>query len=215
MQTMMQNIRQSILKRCGYSRKRGRGMGTAAIILLVILAIVVIGGLSIAGAYNNLVGLDTQVQQYASNVDVQLKRRADLIPNIVNTVKGYAKHEKDIYIGIAEARSRLLNSDFRKNPQEAAAANNALSSSLGRLLAIAERYPDLKANQNFIGLQDTLEGTENRISEARRQYNEVVTAYNTKVRSFPVVMVAPMMGFTPKPVFEAAQSERATPTVNF
>jgi LemA protein len=206
------------MKILSHLQKRYRaqqGLGTPAIILLALLAVIILAGLSLAGSYNSLVTLDTQVQQYASNVDVQLKRRADLIPNLVNTVKGYAKHEKDIYIGIAEARSRLLSSDFRKNPQEATAANNALNNSLGRLLAIAERYPDLKADRNFIGLQDSLEGTENRISEARRQYNETVTSYNSKVRSFPTVMIAPMMGFAPKPVFEATQGERAVPTVNF
>jgi LemA protein len=197
------------------ARKRLPGLGAAAMVLVVLAAVLVLGGLWVAGGYNHLVQMDTQVENRASNIESQLKRRADLIPNLVSTVKGYAKHEKGVYDDIASARSRLLSADVQNNPKEAATANAAFNSSLGRLLAIAENYPQLKADQNFIRLQDELTGTENRINVARLEYNDAVKDYNTNVRSFPGNIVASVTGFHTRAFFEAAESEKATPKVEF
>jgi len=190
-------------------------MGAAAVILVTLLAVLVIGGLWVMGGYNSLVAKDTQVELRASNIQSQLKRRADLIPNLVSTVKGYAKHESGVYSEIAQARSRLLSADVAHNPQGAAAANAAMTSSLGRLLAIAENYPQLKADENFIRLQDELTGTENRINLARLEYNDSVQDYNLSVRTFPNSIVAGMTGFTRKTPFEATEAEKAVPKVDF
>jgi len=196
-------------------RDRQPGLGAAAMILVVLAAIVVIGGLWIMGGYNGLVAKDTEVELRASNIQSQLKRRADLIPNLVATVKGYAKHESGVYTEIAQARSRLLAADVNKNPHEAAAANAAMTGSLGRLLALAENYPQLKADENFIRLQDELSGTENRINYARLQYNDSVKDYNLSVRTFPNSIVAGMTGFSRKTPFEATEAEKAVPKVEF
>ena len=198
-----------------YPRTRHSGMGAAAVILVTLLAVLVIGGLWVMGGYNSLVAKDTQVELRASNIQSQLKRRADLIPNLVSTVKGYAKHESGVYSEIAQARSRLLSADVAHNPQGAAAANAAMTSSLGRLLAIAENYPQLKADENFIRLQDELTGTENRINLARLEYNDSVQDYNLSVRTFPNSIVAGMTGFTRKTPFEATEAEKAVPKVDF
>jgi LemA protein len=191
------------------------GLGAAAIVLIVLVALLVMGGLWVAGGYNNIVQLDTEVQNRASNIDSQLKRRADLVPNLVATVKGYAKHERGVFSDIAQARSRLLSSNVQNNPKEAAAANASFNSSLGRLMALAENYPQLKADQNFTRLQDELTGTENRINLARVEYNDAVKGYNTTVRVFPGNIVAGMTGFHPRTFFEAAEAEKATPKVDF
>jgi LemA protein len=196
-------------------RKKQPGLGGAAIALIVLVAIIVVGGLWLMGGYNSLVSKDAELERRASNIESQMKRRADLIPNLVNTVKGYAKHERGVYEDIAKARSRLLSADVDTNPKEAAAANNAFNSSLGRLLAIAENYPQLKADQNFIRLQDELSGTENRINLARLDYNDAVKDYNLSVRSFPSNIVAGITGFERKAPFEATDAERATPQVQF
>jgi len=196
-------------------RDRQPGLGAAAMILVVLAAIVVIGGLWIMGGYNGLVAKDTEVELRASNIQSQLKRRADLIPNLVATVKGYAKHESGVYTEIAQARSRLLAADVNKNPHEAAAANAAMTGSLGRLLALAENYPQLKVDENFIRLQDELSGTENRINYARLQYNDSVKDYNLSVRTFPNSIVAGMTGFSRKTPFEATEAEKAVPKVEF
>ena len=192
-----------------------RGLGAAIIVVAVLVGLLVIGGLFYTGTYNSLVSADTNVENRASNIESQLKRRADLVPNLVATVKGYAAHEQKVFGDIAAARSRLLNADVNTNPAEAAAANAAFSSALGRLLAIAENYPQLQANQNFIRLQDELAGTENRINYARTQYNDAVSAYNLKVRSFPTNVVAGMSGFERRAFFEASEAEKATPKVEF
>lgn len=196
-------------------RKRQPGLGAAAMVLLTLGAIVIMVGLWLMGGYNGLVAKDTEVERRASNVQSQLKRRADLIPNLVATVKGYAKHESGVYSEIAQARSRLLSSNVNTNPREAAAANAAMTSSIGRLLAIAENYPNLKADQNFIRLQDELSGTENRINYARLEYNDSVKDYNVTVRSFPSNVVAGLTGFAQKVPFEATEAEKATPKVEF
>ncbi|HEY9686525.1 MAG TPA: LemA family protein [Coleofasciculaceae cyanobacterium] len=189
--------------------------GGAAILVAALVGILVIGGLWVAGGYNGLVQKDTAVEQAASDIDSQMKRRADLVPNLVATVKGYAKHEQAVYRDIANARARLLSADTNTNPQEAARANASFDSALGRLLALAENYPQLKADQNFIRLQDELTGTENRINFARIQYNSAVRDYNTAVRSFPTNMVAGITGFDRKQPFQATEAERATPKVEF
>ncbi|MEM0951049.1 MAG: LemA family protein [Cyanobacteria bacterium P01_H01_bin.74] len=167
------------------------------------------------GGYNTLVQKDTVIELKASNIEAQMKRRADLIPNLVSTVKGYASHEKEIYENIANARSRLLSANVGKNPQEAAAASRAFQGSLGRLLAVAENYPQLKADQNFIRLQDELTGTENRMGFARVQFNEAVQAYNLAVRTFPTSLIAGITGFGKKEPFEAEEADKAVPKVSF
>lgn len=192
-----------------------RGLSNAAIVLIVVVALLVIGGFSMVGTYNGLVDKETRVEQLASNIDSQQKRRADLIPNLVETVKGYAKHESSVFSEIAQARSRLLAADVNRNPREATAANAGFNSALGRLLALAENYPQLKADQNFIRLQDELTGTENRINFARIQYNEAVQDYNAAVRRFPTNIVAGITGFEKKAFFEATEAEKATPQVKF
>jgi LemA protein len=196
-------------------RKKCSGLGAAVIVLIALVAVLVLGGMWLAGGYNNLVGLDTEVQQRASNIDSQNKRRADLIPNLVATVKGYAKHESGVYADIAQARSRLLSANTQANPKEAAAANSSFNSSLGRLLAIAENYPQLKADRNFTALQDELTGTENRLNLARVEYNDSIKTYNTAVRVFPGSVIAGFTGFRPRAFFEATATEKATPKVEF
>lgn len=198
-----------------HRRKSQPGIAGAALAVLVLVGIIVVGGLWLMSGYNGLVSKDAEVELRASNIESQMKRRADLVPNLVATVKGYAKHERGVYSDIAAARSRLLAADVDTNPREAAAANRAFNSSLGRLLAIAENYPQLKADQNFIRLQDELTGTENRINFARLEFNNAVKDYNLAVRSFPGNVMAGMFGFERKTPFEATEAEKATPTVNF
>jgi len=189
-----------------------KGINTA---LMVVLGLVLMVGIWLIGSYNGLVTQDTVVEQKEADIESQLKRRADLVPNLVSTVKGYAKHEKEVFDNIAQARSRLLNADVGKNPTEAAAATQNFNGALGRLLAVAEAYPQLKADQNFIRLQDELSGTENRINYARLQFNEAIKNYNLKVRSFPTNIMAGMFGFERRQPFEASEAEKTTPTVNF
>jgi LemA protein len=198
-----------------HSFKRSPGLATGAIVLIALVLLLVFGGLTLAGGYNTLVTQQVQVEQRAADIDSQLKRRADLVPNLVGTVKGYASHEREIFTEVAQARSRLLSADVGQNPQAAAEANQAFNSSLGRLLAIAENYPQLKADQNFIRLQDELAGTENRINYARLQYNEAVKNYNLKVRTFPGNLMAGLFGFEARQSFQTTEAERQTPTVSF
>ena len=194
--------------------KKHRGSGANAA-LIGFIAVVVVLGLVVMGGYNGLVTQDTVVEQKAADLDSQMKRRADLVPNLVATVKGYAQHESQIFEEIAKSRAGLLSADVAKDPAGAAQANSAFNSALGRLLAIAENYPNLKADQNFIRLQDEIAGTENRINYARLQYNEAVKNYNLSVRTFPTMLVAWMMGFGKKDSFEATESEKAVPKVDF
>ncbi len=162
--------------------------------------------------YNNLVQLSESVDSSWSQVENQLQRRADLIPNLVQTVKGYAAHEEEIFTQVAEARAKLAGA---ATVEEAAQADQALSSVLGRLLAIAENYPQLKADANFRALQDELAGTENRIATARMDYNNAVQAYNTKIKVFPTSIYASIFGFGPKDYFKAAENADKAPTVDF
>jgi LemA protein len=181
-------------------------------ILVVLLLLGLILGGSACGSYNSLTTKKNSVDTAYSNVDTQLQRRADLIPNLVNTVKGYAKHEEQVFSEIAEARSRLLSA---QTPAEKFAANDQVSGALGRLLALAENYPNLKADQSFLKLQDELAGTENRIQVSRSDYNKVVQDYNTSRDTFPTVIFANMFGFQRAQLFQASEGSREAPKVQF
>ena len=192
--------------------ERRTGLGSfTKIILGLVLAIVIIIGF-FAMSYNGLVRGEERVKTEFSNISVQLQRRNDLIPNLVNTVKAYASHEADVFRSVTEARERMMSAN---TVEGTIAADAEGTSALGRLLAIAEAYPDLKANENFLSLQDQLEGTENRISTARRDYNQTVNAYNTKLRSFPTNIIAGMFGFEKYNLFEAQEGAEKVPEVNF
>lgn len=180
--------------------------------LLVVLAIVIIVGGMFASKYNKLVKLDNEVDNAFAQVQVVVKRRADLIPNLVETVKGYASHEEETLTKITEARSQVNNAS---NPEELAQADANLTEQIRNLNVSVEAYPELKANQNFLDLQAQLEGTENRISTERRRYNETVKEYNETVRSFPMNLFAGIMGFDKKQYFEAAPNEQDAPDVKF
>ena len=189
-----------------------RGLAGCLVVGGVLVLILVIAGMSLAGIYNHLVAQDQQVKAAWAQVQNVLQRRADLIPNLVETVKGYAAHEKEIFETVAEARGRLAGAT---SPREAAQANAALSSALNRLIAIAENYPNLKANENFIRLQDELAGTENRIAVERMRYNEAVRAYDTAIKRFPTNLVARLFGFTEKEYFDAEAGAQEVPKVKF
>lgn len=182
--------------------------------LLGLLLIIVVGAVWLGGLYNNLVGLDQTVKQAWAQVENQLQRRYDLIPNLVATVKGYAAHEKKIFIDVAEARAKLAGATTVNDKVQAA---NGLESAIGRLLAIVENYPQLKASENFRALQDELAGTENRIAVERMRYNEAVQTYNTTTRSIPTVMFVRQFGFdAEKPFFKVEKEEaKQVPKVVF
>lgn len=183
-------------------------------LIIIIAAILVIAG-GLVSSYNGLVSMHEQVNSSWAQVDTQLQRRADLIPNLVNTVKGYASHEQEAVKAVADARSKLLNAS---TPTDKISANGELSNALGRLLMVAENYPDLKASQNFLALQDELAGTENRISVARRDYNNQVQKYNAKIHSFPVSLYAGAL-FHRRPLFQSRRrsqsSSQSTVLVNW
>lgn len=186
-------------------------IGCAALGVIGLIAIV--AGLWAMSAYNGLVATNESIDGAWAQVENVLQRRADLIPNLVETVKGYAAHEKEIFDEVAQARSRLMGA--AGSPAEAARANAGLGSALSRLLAIAENYPDLKANQNFIRLQDELAGSENRIANERRKYNEMVLSYNTTLKRFPTNFLGRSFGFEERDYFEAEESAREVPKVEF
>lgn len=179
------------------------------IILVVIVVILAIMGIS---TYNNLVEKSEEVDKKYADISAQLERRANLIPNLVETVKGYASHEESVIEKVTASREKLVDA---KTPEEASAANAELSTSLNSLFALAENYPDLKANTNFINLQDELAGTENRISIARKDYNEVVQNYNKEIKKFPNNLFAKMLGFDEKTYFEAKDNANEVPNVSF
>ncbi|MDH8678244.1 LemA family protein [Fusibacter bizertensis] len=181
------------------------------VILVVVLLIVAFAGTFIS-KYNTLVTLDEEVQMASSQIDNQLQRRNDLIPNLVETVKGYADQEKEIFANVSDARAKLIGAT---GVQEKADANNELSGSLSRLLAISENYPDLKSNENFIQLSDELAGTENRIAVARQDYNSVANDFNKTVKQFPMNIFAGLFGFEKVAYFEAAEGADQVPTVDF
>jgi LemA protein len=187
------------------------GKGLIAVIILVLIALVVFG--QYVTVRNTLVSKNEAVKSAWSEVDVNLQRRADLIPNLVETVKAYAKQEQTVFGDIANARSALLSA---RSPSDKIAANNQLDGALGRLLAIAENYPQLKSNENFLRLQDELAGTENRIAVARKRYNDSLQDYNTYVQQFPASLLAGWAGFKPNDAyFKAAEGSREVPKVNF
>ena len=180
------------------------GSGAAAAMLLA---------LTLSGCgYNTLVTQEERVDAAWSEIENQLQRRNDLIPNLVETVKGFAAQEKDVLIGVTEARSRVASAE---TPAETIQASNQLSSALSRLLVVVERYPELKSNENFIRLQDELAGTENLIAVARMRYNDEVRGYNTTAKKFPTNIVASLFGFEDRPYFDAPESATQVPKVEF
>ncbi len=199
------------------------------ILLGIVIALVVLIGIAystIKGIYNELVALDEGINGAWSQVQNVYQRRADLIPNLVEVVKGYAAHERETLEAVIQARASATRPEINiqdpaailQNPQlfrQFEQAQNQLTAALGRLLVTIERYPELKANQNFLRLQDQLEGTENRIAVERRRFNETVQAYNRKVRSFPTVLFAGMFGFEPRPYFQASPEAQEAPKVDF
>ena len=181
-------------------------------IIIVILAVVIIIAISLGGSYNGIVAKAEEVDNKFATIDTQLQRRADLIPNLVNTVKGYAAQEKEIIASVTEARAKLAGAT---TVGEKANADEELTSALNRLMVVVENYPDLKSSQNFIQLSDELSGTENRIATARRDYNEAVKAYNLKIKRFPTNLMAGMFGYGQRDYFEASEQSKEVPNVNF
>ena len=182
---------------------------TIGIIILVVVLLLVF---YVIGTYNGLVNLRNKVKDSWAQVDVLLKRRNDLIPNLVETVKGYAKHEKSTLEEVIEARNKAVNA---KTPEEEMETANALTGALGKLFALSEAYPDLKANTNFIDLQNNLRDTEDKISYARQFYNDAVLNYKNKLEMFPSNIIAGMFNFKPEKFFEATEEEKETPKVEF
>ncbi len=178
-------------------------------IILIIIALLII---AVIGIYNSLVGKRNKVKNSWAQIDVQLKRRFDLIPNLVNTVKGYAAHEKETLEKVIEARNRFASA---ATPKQAMEANQELTQVLSRLAVVVEQYPDLKANTNFIELQKELSDTENKISFSRQFYNDVVMDYNNAIQVFPSNIIAGMFGFTQQPFFSAEENEKNNVEVKF
>jgi LemA protein len=181
--------------------------------ILVAFAPLVIG-MSGCG-YNQIQQLDENAAQAKQQISVQLQRRADLVPNLVNTVKGYAQHEEAVFTQVAQARAGLAGAIQTGDPGQMATANNQLTGALGRLIAISEAYPQLKADQGFLRLQDELTGTENRIATSRNDYNQAVQSYNAYIRTFPQALTAKVTGAKPRTYFEAAPGTEAPPVVDF
>jgi LemA protein len=190
----------------------GQGQKTILIVIGILVLLVLIPFFYLKGTYNSLVKMDEGVKAAWAQVENQLQRRYDLIPNYVETVKGYAAHEKEVFLGVTEARSKVAGAG---TIQDKIQANNQLSSALSRLLVVVERYPDLKANTNFIRLQDELAGTENRIAVERRRYNETVKTYNITIRQFPTNLLAGMFGFHKAAFFEVPKERQEAPKVQF
>ncbi|MDD3766087.1 MAG: LemA family protein [Eubacteriales bacterium] len=182
------------------------------IVLGVVVLLAFLAFSSIKGTYNSLVVLNEEVDSKWSQVENNLQRRADLIPNLVETVKGYAAHEQEVFSDIAEARSRLIGAS---GANEAAQANDALSNAIGRLLVLSESYPQLKADQNFQHLMDELSGTENRLAVARKDYNDAVRDYNATIQKFPTNIYASMLKYEKRDYFEASESAKDAPKVQF
>ena len=183
-----------------------------AIFGIIVVALLVILGAWGIGSYNGLVGLKERVENQSSNIETQLQRRADLIPNLVNTVKGYTSHESEVLGAISDARAKLAGAS---SMSEKATADSELSSAVSRLLVVVENYPNLKADTQFSALTDELAGTENRITVARKDYNDSVKEYNQKIKMFPGSIIANMFGFTSADYFEASENSKEVPVVNF
>ncbi|MBU3180457.1 LemA family protein [Clostridium psychrophilum] len=178
----------------------------------IVAAIFLVIAMPIIGGYNKMVSLNQKVKVAEGNIDTQLQRRSDLIPNLVQTVKGYATQEKDIFIKIADARAKLAGA---KTIPDKAQADSQLGSAVSRLLVIVENYPDLKSSQNFRDLSVALEGTENRVGISRLDYNTSVDNYNTTIKKFPNSIIAGIFGFTDKPYYKASESAKVVPKVDF
>ncbi len=185
---------------------------SGVVILLVVLGLVVLAGLVFAVMYNGLVKLRNKVENAWAQIDVQLERRHDLIPNLVETVKGYATHEKDTLERVIQARNMAISA---QGPHEQAQAENMISGALKSIFALSEAYPDLKANQNFLNLQEELTSSEDRIAYSRQYYNDTVNRYNTKIQTFPSVFVANTFGFGQREYFEAEGEARGPVSVKF
>lgn len=181
--------------------------------IIGVVVVVVLLVLFVIGAYNGLVRSRNQVENAWSQIDVQLKRRIDLIPNLVETVKGYAAHEKGTLEAVVNARNAAIAAPA--TPAGQAAADNQLTGALRQLFALSERYPDLKANQNFLALQEELTATEGRVAYARQFYNDSVLGYNNKLQTFPSVLIASMFNFTKREYFETDEASREVPKVQF
>jgi len=181
------------------------------VVVIVVVVVAVVLLLVLAFAFNHLVRLRNETRAGWSNIDVQLKRRNDLIPNLVESVKGYAAHERGLFDEITQARAAVSGAS---GPAATAAASDALTGAMGKLFAVAENYPQLRATENFQQLSSELTDTEDKIAAARRYYNSVVQTYNTAVQSFPAVLYAGMLGFRAREFFAAEDSERATPQVS-
>ncbi len=184
-------------------------MGTVSIIILVLVGVLALWGVAL---FNGLIKLRNRVDEAWSDIDVQLKRRYDLIPNLIETVKGYAKHEKEVLESVTEARTRAMGA---QDPKDQVEAENMLSETLKSLFAVSENYPDLKANQNFLELQKELSDTENKIQASRRFYNGNVRDFNTKIQSFPNNMIAGILSFKERDFFEAEEEEKKNIKVSF
>ena len=180
--------------------------------LWIILAIAVVLALLVIGVYNSLISLGVKIKEAWSQIDVQLKRRTDLIPNLVETVKGYASHEKEVFEKVTEARSALMSAS---NPKEAGIADQMLSGALKNLFAVAEAYPELKAQEGFVNLQKELSDTEDKVSYSRQFYNSVVRQYNEKIAIFPNSVIAGFFKFQPKEFFEIEETEKEPVKVKF
>lgn len=182
------------------------------IAVIVIIAIVVVLGIAFVVMYNGLVRLRNRIDNAWSQIDVQLQRRHDLVPNLVETVKGYAAHERETLDAVVRARNAALEA---QGPAAQAQAENVLTGALRQLFALAEAYPDLKANQNFLGLQEELTSTEDRVAYARQFYNDSVLSYNNKIQSVPSNLIANMFGFAPREYYEGDDEARGVPRVQF
>lgn len=183
---------------------------TIAIIVVVVILVAIIAGL--VSSYNGVVSLSEEVDNKFATIDTMLQRRADLIPNLVNTVKGYTNQEQAVIDSVTDARAKLAGAN---SVEEKANADQELTSALNNLLVVVENYPDLKSSQNYINLSDELAGTENRIATARKDYNDAVREYNTKIKRFPTNIVSGMFGYGEKEYFQASEGSEEVPTVDF
>lgn len=183
---------------------------TIVIIVVVVILVAIIAGL--VSNYNGVVSLSEEVDNKFATIDTMLQRRADLIPNLVNTVKGYTNQEQAVIDSVTDARAKLAGAN---SVGEKANADQELSTALSNLLVVVENYPDLKSSQNFINLSDELAGTENRIATARKDYNDAVKEYNTKIKRFPTNIVSGMFGYGDKEYFQASEGSEEVPTVDF
>lgn len=183
--------------------------------IIVVFLVIIFAVLGFVGTYNSLQVADETINSNWAQVENQLKRRNDLIPNLVSTVKGYAAHEKEVFTNIAEARSKLSGAMSSNDVKAVSQSSGELNSALSRLLLVVERYPELKADKSFLALQDELAGTENRLAVARKDYNDSVKALNARIRTFPTSIIASISGIKAREYFEIDEGEKATPKVEF